>query len=164
MRPGRPAYRGGTQKTGQQKAECADSYAKRGKARAETHTRRWDFLRARRRGRRRRLRGLLLLEAWPARSAWSTGPSRPELRRAHLTARAPHRWPTAVMHRELAISSTVVAVVAVVAASGMRTEDEAAEEDHGDDEDGPGDDADPGRDGVEPRAARLMLALALHIC
>jgi hypothetical protein len=63
------------------------------------------------------------------------------------------------MHRELAISSTVVAVVA---ASSVRTEDEAAEEDHGDDEDGPGDDADPGRDGVEPRAARLTLAL--HIC
>jgi len=62
-----------------------------------------------------------------------------------------------------AISSTVLAVVAVVAASGMRTEDEAAEEDHGDDEDGPGDDADPGRDGVEPRAARQTLALALHI-
>jgi hypothetical protein len=63
------------------------------------------------------------------------------------------------MHRELAISSTVVAAVSVVAASGVRAKDEAAEEDHRDDEDGPGDDADPGGDGVEPRAARFTLAL-----
>jgi hypothetical protein len=67
---------------------------------------------------------------------------------------------------ELGPAAISSAVVAVVAASGMRTEDEAAEEDHGDDEDRPGHDADPGRDGVEPRAARLTLtlALALHIC
>jgi hypothetical protein len=52
----------------------------------------------------------------------------------------------------------------VVAAAGMRTEDEAAEEDDSDDEYGAGDDADPGGDDAEPRAARLTLALALDMC
>ena len=55
---------------------------------------------------------------------------------------------------EVAVSS---AVVATATASGVRTEDEAAEKYDCDDEDDARDDADPRGHRVEPRPARLTV-------
>jgi hypothetical protein len=50
-----------------------------------------------------------------------------------------------------------VAVVSTAMTAGMRTKDEAREEDHRDDEDDTGDYADPRGHGGDPVAARLAL-------